>query len=387
MARQLKWWILAELLVCGALTVAYLPPRNAPLFGRRVRQYQEAPYRLRVQALADAWREAALELRLRGYRDRMRPELLRRRQREQPGAALLVDWPNPPSDSVRLFIAAALDTVWAQLGLGLSKISVGVVVTGSPARVIGEPAQPQNGTAYLLPDSSDRSTCLAYLQLPYWQRQLETSHPKHDPRFDAILLNGLGPCAFYAKFGSPGSAVARWLGARRYDLALNPEWHRSPLDSAAMDFFPDRRAPWFWFEVYQHPPQAVACLAGRAPACREAILARANTSDPPPHFLTTDRWWWHRPLAGGDRYLADVARAIGSDRFLRFWNSELPADTALAEALRAPVGDWTKSWQARIGPDIQLGPTLPLLPIVLGLALVVGAIGLVLGIASRREVG
>lgn len=386
MARQLRWWIVAELLVCGGLAVVYLPPRAAPLFGRRMRQYQEAPYRIRVQNLALSWREAELELQLRAYRERLRPEIARRRQLELPGPALLVDWANPPSDSTRRILIGALDGAWAKLGLGATKISVGVVIAAPPPRRPGEPLPPQSGTAYLLPDSSDRSTCLVFLQGQYWSQRLDAPHPKPDPRFETMLVNGLGPCAFYAKYGSPGRDIARWLGARRYDLALNPRWDRSPIDSAAESFLPDPGVIWYWWQVYQYPPDAVACLAGRSSGCRRVILANAGTTSPPPHFLTTERWWWRRPLVGGDRYLADVARAVGSDRFQRFWNSEQPVDTALAEALRAPVGDWTRSWQEGLVSKIQLGPTLPPLPIVLGLALVMGALGLVLGIASRREV-
>jgi len=378
MARQLRWWIAAELLLCGALALVYLPPRKTPLLGRRVRQFEEAPYRVRVQDLAQSWREAALELRLLGYSERMKPELLRRRQLDLPGPALLIDWPEPPSDATRRFLTTALDSAWVQLGLGVSKVSVVVVLAESPSRRTAEPLAPQSAQAFLLPDSSNRSTCLVFLQGPYWRR---------GPRVVALLVNGLGPCAFYARFGSPGRDIARWLGARRYDLALDPQWHRPPADSAVRYYLPDRSAPWFWWEVYRYPPEAVACLAGRPSGCRQAILASAGTTTPPPHFLTTERWWWRRPLVDGDRYLADVAGAVGSDRFLRFWNSEQPVDTALAEALRAPVGEWTQTWQAGLVPVIQLGPTIPPLSTYLGLTLAAGALGLVLRVASRREVG
>ncbi len=386
MARQLKWWIVAELLVCGVLAVVYLPPRTTPLFGRRLRQYREAPYRLRVQGLAEAWRDASLELQLRTYRDRMRPEILRRRQLELPGGATLFDWSQPPSDSARRFIASALDTAWAHLGLGASKISVGVVLASSPPRRSGEPLLPRGGTAYLLPDSSDRSTCLVLLQGPDWSERLESPPTKRNPRFEAMLENGLGPCAFYARFGSPGHDIARWLGARRYDLALYPGWDRPAVDTAAQYLLPDERTPWFWWEVYRYPPDAVACLGGRSSGCRKVILANAGNTSPPPHFLTTEQWWWHRPLVGGERYLADLARAVGGDRFLRFWNSEQPVDTALAEALRAPVGEWTQAWQAGLVPEIRLGPTIPPLATILGLVFAAGALGVVLAIASRRQV-
>src|SRR2546430_6033114 len=54
-------------------------------------------------------------------------------------------------------------------------------------------------------------------------------------------------------------------------------------------------------------------------------------SDSLPRFLQSDPrgWWRGQRLLYSDRYLADVAREVGHDRFLRFWNSPDPVDTAL----------------------------------------------------------
>jgi len=91
MARELRWWLAAVLLACGAVALAYLPPRGAGRKSRwRDESFGQTPARLRVQALALQWRAADMALRLPQYRKRLQPELQRRRERDEPGPALLV---------------------------------------------------------------------------------------------------------------------------------------------------------------------------------------------------------------------------------------------------------------------------------------------------------
>jgi hypothetical protein len=390
MARELKWWIAAALLGCTVLGFVYLPPRAAPLLWRRFHEPPPpTPYRLRVQELAAAWRKSAVELRLLEYRERLRPELERRRALEVPGPAVIVDWPDAASKDLPRYVASALDSAWTRLGLGVTKVSVGVVAAfGAPEPDRGQPSLPPSMTVYLLPDSSDRNTCLVFLQGFHWARRLHAlprSAPR-DPRFEAFMQNVLGPCAFYAAFGSPGREIRRWLGARRFDLALYPRWESQPAGGPDDYVMLDRRQPWFWMQVYQYPPDAIGCLAGRRDGCRTAVLTGAGTTEPPSRIVTTERWWWHQALVGGDYYLADVVRTVGHERFRRFWGSELPVDTALAAALRTPVGDWTREWQASLVPPIRLGPTVPPSSALLGLLLAAVAMTTVLRTVSRREV-
>ena len=341
-----------------------------------------------LQELAAAWRELAVEQRLLEYRERLRPEVERRRAHELPGPAVIVDWPDA-SDDLRRYVATALDTVWARSGLGATKITVGVVADfGTPNPARGQPSLPRSMTAYLLPDSSDRNTCLVFLQGFQWGRSLRAlpRPARRDPRFEAFLQNALGPCAYFAAFGAPGREIRRWLGARRFDLALYPRWAPAP-DSNAYDYLvAQRNQPWFWVEVYQYPPAAIGCLAGRAADCRAAVLEGAGTTEPPPRVVTTERWWWHQSLAGGEHYLADAVRSLGHERFQRFWSSELPVDTALAEAFRKPVGEWTRGWQASVVPPVRLGPAVPAASALLGLLLATAAVSIVVRSVSRREV-
>jgi hypothetical protein len=148
----------------------------------------------------------------------------------------------------------------------------------------------------------------------------------------------------------------------------------------------DRDKPWFWDFLYRYPPNGVACIAGRREACRAAVLAN-GTGGTGSSLVSAERSWLHPPApAGAERYFADLVDHIGPERFGRFWNSELPVDTALAAALREPVGEWTRRWQATLVPPIRLGPAASVGTTLLALLLGIAAVLVVALTAARREV-
>jgi len=132
-------------------------------------------------------------------------------------------------------------------------------------------------------------------------------------------------------------------------------------------------------------------MAGRTQSCRAAVLSGAEEwiGDSLPRFLQSDprRWWRGQRLLYADRYLADVAREVGHDRFLRFWNSPEGVDTALTTALKMPVGKWTERWERRFVPRLPLGPAAPLSATVIGLLLGGAAVVVIAWGATRRQVG
>jgi hypothetical protein len=293
-----------------------------------------------------------------------------------------IEGSHTPSDSIRHLLATELDTMWRRLGLGVTKIGVGVALdirTGQPSA---------HRALYLLPDSSDRTSCMVLLPAVSWRRTLlADTLPNPIDRFRAWLRNGLGPCAFYAAYGNPGREVARWLSARNFDLALSPQWESVDQDeqqswSSSLDQTHNR---WFWLNAYRLRPSAIGCLAGRSSSCRAAVLDQAVDSDSVRHLVAIDRWR-EQALVGGDRYLADVRQAVGADRFRAFWNSELPVDTALAAVLGTPVGQWTRRWEAHMAPAIRLGPAAPVTAELFGLLLALGAVAWVTRAVARREV-
>ncbi len=348
MARQLTWWLAGAFVACAIVAVGYLSPSGAaPAATARSRQPQPAAARLRARGLAEQWRAADLAVRLAVYRRRLEPELARRRATDQPGPALLVEAPDTVPVHTRELVASALDTVWRELGLGVSKVAVGVVVDFwrfPRTDTDSSPKVPSGSVGYLLPDSTDRATCIALIPAWYWN----------------------------------------------YDLASVPSWGREWSHHPEASWMMDRNTGWFWSAVYGHPIAAIGCLAGRAHSCRTAVLAGAGDAfgDSLPRLLdTTVRWWREERLVQGWRYFGDVAREVGYDRFLRFWNSTEPVDTALATALKMPVGKWTERWERRFLPRLPLGAAAPLSAALLGILLSGAAVTLVARGAMRRQVG
>jgi len=146
----------------------------------------------------------------------------------------------------------------------------------------------------------------------------------------------------------------------------------------------------YWEAIYSLPPTAVACIASRPEGCRAAVLAGASDDPaiPFPDIVRIDRRWWRRVplLVDGQRFLADVAHEVGRDRFVSFWTSGQPVDTALALALKRPVGEWTADWERGFVRPIRLGPTPPLGGVAIALTIAVFAIVVVAGTASRRQI-
>jgi len=392
---SLKRWGLAGLAGCVALALAYLPPRGATashdsiFVGQSVRG---TPARQRAQAVADEWRAADGSLRLLRAREHFRTVATN----AWAGSSLVV-----VSESAGVWTAApriadsALHVAWEQLRLDETKVRVAVILQlAAGAQGRDRPLPEEGRAAYLTPDSSDRTTCIAVVSAgSYWTRILTGDERAPRPVTFAALVQslkaGLGPCAFYAAYGTPGKSVRGWLASRGWDLALTLDAGRRGQQWGSVIEMADRRYPWFWDAVYSLPPSAVGCLAGRPDGCGAAVLAgaRDDPAVPFPDIMRIDRRWGRVPrLVEASRFLGDVAHEVGRDRFLDFWTSALPVDTALAAALKRPVGAWTADWQSNFVRPIRLGPAPPLGSVAIALAIAALALALVAVTASRRQV-
>src|SRR3989442_13684571 len=122
MARELRWWLAAALLACGAVAMAYLPPRGAAReAGLRDEPFRQTPARLRAQALAAQWRAANLAVRLPEDRRRLQPELLRPREPGAPRPTPHRGAPaSPPAVAPRI-LGPAPGTAPPHLGPGATK--------------------------------------------------------------------------------------------------------------------------------------------------------------------------------------------------------------------------------------------------------------------------
>lgn len=393
---SVKRWAVVVLVGCTAIAVAYLPPRGgarsrpSEFFTGRVLQL--TPARLRAQVLAEEWRTADGALRLLQERQRLKQVVSQRRIHDSRPSIVFNSETAVAPAAVQM-VASAMDTVWRDLGLGETKVQVAIVV--EMWRAVDSPDQPRaerDRVTYLTPDSTDRTTCIAFLPAGrYWTRVIDGEQPGPvDPRqLVQMLKAGLGPCAFYAAFGTPGRPVRRWLAARNWDVALRLDGDRAGVGSGRSNWLGDPRFRWYWDAVYSFPPATVACFAGRSHGCRTAVLGgTAPDRDlPVPQIVRAERRWWRaQQLLPGERYLSDVAREVGRDRFQRFWTSPLPVDTALAAALKHPVGEWTQQWQRRFIPPIRLGAAAPLGASALALVLAAAAVAAVALTASRRQV-
>jgi hypothetical protein len=392
MARRVDPWLAGLLGVCLAIGVVYLPPRGSFVgLSRRFVLPTTSQERRRAQNLAEEWRAAQSILRLQQYRERLEPALVSLRARDGSGPVLLVDGPDSATAPLFEVLRPALDTMWNRLGLGQTKVTLGVVVAlprGAPVRVTAVMPTRLASTTYLLPDSTDRFTCLALLPAPYFIDRL--ANLRRD-RLEAWLGDAIGPCGFYARFGVPGTRVRAWLARRNYDLAIYPGKPRVAARGLMFDWLPqdNTNAEWYWGWLYALRSQAIGCLAGRPGDCRGAVRAGdGEFGDSMTRVVTPTPGWRveKQRLLGGGWFLGEVARAVGDDRFLQFWRTDLPIDSALSLALSRPVGEWTAEWQRGVAPRPMLGPAAAFLSVVFGLVTALGALALLLAAAHRREV-
>ena len=390
----LRGWVVAGLVGCLALALAYLPPRGATSSGSPFFVGQSpsgTPARQRAQALADAWRSADGSLHLLTARRRL--QLLAQTAIASGRSLVVVSESAGVATATPPIADSAARLAWHQLGLNETKVSVALIIQRMSVSSRGDrPVSEEQTAVYLAPDSTDRTTCIAVVSVGRWWTRIFTGDPHGRVPFDALvqtLKAGLGPCAFYAAYGTPGKSVRGWLVTRGWDLGLTLDVGPRGQHYSYVIEMADPRRQWYWDAVYALPPTAVACLASRPDGCRAAVLAGASDDPaiPSPDIMRVDRRWGRIPrLIEGQRFLGDVARAVGRDRFLTFWTSAQPVDTALAAALKRPVGEWTADWERAFVRPIRLGPTPPLGGMAIALAIAALALAIVAGTASRRQV-
>ena len=385
MARHVKLWILGTIVACVIAAAGTIPFRGtrasrdeATIF---TQQPEATPARRYARAIADEWRAAQMARRLAEAR-------LAIRQRDFDRPVLMMASADSEHATLQARIRASLDSAWQSLGLAETKISVALVIDPIDGSDAVLPQEESWAPSYLLPDSANRTLCLIRLsENTGWRRAILRPSFARDNWLQQWLKANLGPCAFLAAYGMPGRSVRAWLGNRGFDLALAPAWNDStPPSSSILGFY----RGWWWPFVYHQSFPAVACLARRVAGCREAVLEGASDDRPranrTPVVMTDRRYWRRQRLIGGSTYLADVARQVGRDRFLEFWNSPLSVDSALSRALRQPVGEWTAQWQTRFTPPIRLGSSAPAAASLLAVILAIIAIASTAVTARKRQV-
>lgn len=378
MALNLRRWILGAILGCGLTAAVYLPP-SPPLqpswtegFDRR----DLNPERARVQRLESHLRGTKRALATVLRRDSLAQALRSHRYLPNTPPTLRIDrhWTAPVW--MRLAIEATLDSVWRHLDPKSAEVGFAIII---------DAGRVENNAMYFLPAATGGHTCVAVVK-PSWR--LERFMGDSAPPADSLplrewLQSGLGPCAFYAAFGRPGSHIEDWLLARQFDLATETDWNPvDPRDDAT-----DMQRASYWRTSFD----AMACIAGDRARCRVALF----TPEPTPWGQTTHEdlrgvvsppWFWTATLFEGGRFLSDLIRTMGAERFGSFWHSPADVDKAFVGAFGVPLETYTQGWGRRRMGRLSAGPAARLSTVLLSIGFA-GAVLAGLSLYSvRRQV-
>lgn len=392
MAHGVKWWFGGTVLACLVIAASYLPPRGTQgvmSFMSIVRWggRGETEAVQRRNELANQWRNLSGQLDAARLRKEAEEILAAERAAGRPPRALVLD-----SDSLtearRRILQPAFDSVWNQLRLGNTKIAV---VLASPPSIRSGDVPPLYGAwrTYLLPDSTDRTTCIIVYPLGGLVRD-----PPRPQTMQQRLRSSLGPCAFYAKFGAPSARVRRWLDAGNYDLAESADWSgiRRGRDYDDGWNIVDTRefgTYYFYSYVYEMEFTKIACVAGRVAACVEALNRGDRLSLAPYRRVVNPSTGWRisdSRLPDEVTTLAAVANQAGDDAFQQFWTTSLPIDSALTLALGKPAGEWLTERPEAKRMNLRLGPVPPTHSMVQSVLLSLAMLGIAVVLVQRRQV-
>jgi hypothetical protein len=420
MAFRLSSWIGLTAGGCAVAAVALLPPEPAREPWAWVRPMRPA------EQVARQLRRAYNVHRTLAARDAVMRELRGTGGATEKRMAVVTGRgvPAPLGDALQRLVQPVSDLLDARRTNTRLAVAVLLDTAGPPANTLGElyypgttdTAGPAMSWGVLLPEATDGRTCLVVLSI--YRRglgRLRTSGVPHDTMLlrsywwpvwdDSFGRSLLGPCGFYAAFGSPGPGVKGWLESADYIPAIHAGWihgrpgaEPAPVPRPPLSWW---RRSWTW-RVGFHP-LLEACASGQADRCREAVMAPATAAwiydrpdfavasqMSPPGVVNVGRLGRaaaHGLGPNGAQYLSDLVRDIGPDRFARFWTSNAPIDQAFEEATGTTIEAWTMRWARRYLGVTPRGPTPT--PTTVVISLVVAAAVLAVGAVytTRRQVG
>ena len=369
-------------LACLAIAVAKLPPPPDPVQTRFALPRETAPSWRRVLTLQ---RELNVARRQLGEVSRHAGRVGTLAAAARPGRppVLVSDVAFPPA--VRRAIEERLRIVWQRLGPPSPE--VGVVVSLSR----------YGRLTHILPAATDGRACVIEIPIGWRVRWLPVSDDVESmaSEIDDWLMSAIGPCGFYFAFGRPGPLVEEWLLSRSFDVGwtnwTTPDPAPLPQDEALLRHLMPLR--WGGDDLYASL-DAVACNAGDLARCRTALfgprLQQLRSERHMPSGIVT-RWWFPRSLYDAERYLADLTRAIGPERFATFWRSPLPVPEAFAHAAggadpEPTIEAWTARWQRERMGQLRVGPAVRFPSVLLGLLAAGICVGAVALWAGRRQV-
>lgn len=314
----------AGIVVCAGAVALLLPPapREVVSRGGYLRAARDQAYR--------EWGRTRRGIAVRVVRDSLRQLIAAEGDGAAPQILFLGRW----ADTERAWIGARVPEI---LGRSGSPHPVGVAFVrdslfrGTPALYFG------------LPDTAGGACVAIYAEGRFapgpWLRP-----PPHRRLAPAML----GPCAYYARFGPAGPAVAHWLRTGGTALAMTAPTYPPPLrpptprTSWISSLVSGEGGQWFADQRVEFPLALSACATGRLEACRQFVQARA----PENRFLSTrgiqeELTWTLHPEAV---FLSDLLEQFGPERFAGFWTGSGSLEGAFANAFGEDLRVWTARW-------------------------------------------
>ncbi|MGD2217604.1 MAG: hypothetical protein PVJ64_12690 [Gemmatimonadales bacterium] len=337
MAFGLRRWLIAALASSALVAVAFLPPE-----GERTPRLLLYRYDDHEDHLRDVLRRYGLQLRLLELRDSIL-EVAAAMPAGQEPLLLIQEWfPQAVQDAIRAFAQEPFDALRNRGPR--HRIVVAVAARDGVGPFMW--ARTYGWLYYYLPSATDGETCLVTLALgradpeEKWLRSIGSLAERQ------VML---GPCAYYAAFGPPGSYIEQWLESTDFFATMSPAW---TLDSQPLGpIEPERRRYSRYYE-----PALYGCAAGNRRACRLILLARERVwlypfvQRQPGIVRPRDYRYYALYFPHSERLLSDLLTEMGVERFLRFWSSEADVDAAFAHAFGVELEDWMMSWSG-----VQLG--------------------------------
>lgn len=386
MARGLMRWIGAVVLLCGGLAAWLLPPTAAPFFDSVRRSSERTPEEARARELnAEVRGTKGLLARL-YLAERFRAAL----EGEEAADGAVI------ATGVSATAPAAKQEQWRdQLAQELrrlprsgSGIDVAFLIQDRRLDLPGGHGLWHLRThEYFLIDRPSGAVCVVSVPMAVPTRS--TGDPWSEGRWE-LGRDRLGPCAFYATYGAPGSGIARWLQGGGYLFAENPAASERPPPGEV----PSRRTIFGIGRASRLPIPVESCLSGRLESCGGWITAPGDIDLGPYRNLNaridgtrrTDLIYQAYRSSGLDDFhvMADLQAEFGPERFGRFWRSERPMPEAFREAFEEAPGRWMHRWAVSHYGEVPGGPGLSLLTTVLSF-LTVGATFLVAAYLTERR--
>jgi hypothetical protein len=386
MALSLPRWISAALVACLLLGTAVLYEReDQPVVFTRSAIVARQESAARVEAMQAADRLRVFQLRdslsavfaaslatgeRRVFIDQALDPGVREPIADLVSRSAAVGWGGGARTSVPIVFAFVLDTV--QHAGGMARQSLPRPLTSD----------------YLLP-SAPGEPCMVLTRMTTMGPWGGVNGIKSTINTDFARDRVAGPCAFFARFGTPGEHVASWIRRHGQFVAAESNWSGDPR--------PESSSKPVWWRSPRHVlnPDGWRCTAGDAASCLRALElvdSKSETAASPvliataPYGYRMSSEWFSRGELGpsGRGLMAQLARMVGDDRFGEFWRSNLPVDEAFQRAVGKDLGVVTSEWAATTYGRERLGPGMTPIELIVAAGLAGLAIVGTIVAANRR---